>query len=145
MAMYQDSADSGGRFELQPTSARARIVAYGKGFAPSEILECQVRGEQPLEGIVLRLREGCRVEGRVLDERGDPVSEAFVHTDQSPYGLPSTQTAIDGTFMLEDLPAGVVQLRAYHPEEPLRASTTVSLAPGQTIVADLRLETAEPR
>jgi hypothetical protein len=143
-APRSDSTDADGRFVLQPTSTRARILASKRGFSPSEVQEYEVGPGETLEGIVLRLRETCRVEGRVLDEHGDPLTGVKVSSS----AISSMGTSVDvdahGVFELDGLPPGVALLFAYHPQRDGMASATVTLTSGQPASVDLRFEKPDP-
>ncbi len=141
-----DATDAEGRFEIQPASARARILAHKSGFAASEVRALEVGPGENVEDIVLHLREVCRVEGRVLDQHENPLPGAEVSAFGMPFVSSGVVTDARGTFELAGLPPGSVHLHASHPLQRAGAfaSATVSLAPGQPCAVELRFEEADP-
>jgi carboxypeptidase family protein len=135
--------DATGLFDLEARSTRLRFQAEKSGFSPSAVVELEVAPGASVEGIVLRLGESCRVEGRVLDPAGDPVVGAWVSA--APRLVGTLETDARGAFALEGLPSGPVTLLAHHPSiDGAIASAVLTLVPGQAHVVDLRFESADP-
>lgn len=140
-----EGTDAAGRFDIEADSAHVRLQARKAGFSPSPVIDLDVEPEESVDGLVLRLREACRIEGRVLDEKGDPV--LGVEVMAYPFLLldGSHETDVQGSFELEELPPGRIELQAYHPSIPgAIASAAVTLAPGHTSSVELRFEEPDP-
>lgn len=134
------TSDANGRFRIELTWPSGRLVAKANGHAPSE----PVSFEGGAEGVVLRLREACRVEGRVLDERGRPVAGARVGV-ASLFPLRPVSSDAHGNFVLDDLPPGPAQLTASDPERSgTYASASIALAPGHATTCELRFVALDP-
>jgi hypothetical protein len=138
-----DSEDDG-RFEIKVSSTHPRLLAGKSGFSPSSIVEVEVASGQDAEGIVLQLRPSCRVEGRVFDTHGEPVTDARIRAAPN-LGSSTVKTNARGSFTLDDLAPGSVLLIASHPSiEGALASASVDLAPGHTSSVELRFEEPDP-
>lgn len=138
----QDHAtDASGRFDIEASSTKLRIAALAPGLAVSPVVELDVRPGGSADGVVLRLREPCSVEGRVLDEHGTPLAGAAVTAG----GLERDETDAEGAFDLGRLPPGPTRLTAFHPARPgAYPSATATLAPGRSHSIDLRFEAEDP-
>jgi hypothetical protein len=124
-AVFHLRTDSEGYFEQADLGAgRVRIVVRHDDYAKVErviAFEGEVDRTTMLESIDL-LPAGS-VEGKVVDDAGDPVAGARVGLDAVPTYLPPgrlpgelAQTDADGNFLLGGLPAGLCKLVAYSPE-----------------------------
>jgi protocatechuate 3,4-dioxygenase beta subunit len=76
-------ADRDGRYHFDALPAgRYRIAAHKVGFAPSmdptTMQLFEVAGSQALDGVIVSLRRGGVITGRVLDPQGQPLPEAGV-------------------------------------------------------------------
>lgn len=118
-------SETDGTFEVDDLApGRIRVVVHGEGFARDERIltfEGDPRHKVSIEGI--ELVPAGRVEGRVVDARGDGVAGARVGEDAVPTFLPVgklprglAQTDKNGGFVLDGLPEGIVSLEAYSPE-----------------------------
>jgi len=134
--------DSQGQFEIEASSRLTRLVASKLGFSPSAITELELVSGDIAEGVVLRLRESCRIEGRVLDELGGPVSGAVVEYISVMHAVESDAM---GGFELEGVPPGQFRLIASRPETPeARASAEGTLVAGVPYTVVMRFESQDP-
>jgi hypothetical protein len=130
-----------GAFELAPDASALRLVARKEAYAPSEALALELAPGEVVEGVSLRLRESCRIEGRVLDAGGRPVESAWVGAE----GLASTETDASGAFALGDLPPGVQEILAELPNaSPQIVRASVDLRPGRAATLELRFDEPDP-
>jgi len=109
------SAARDGTFELVGMPCKLHLSAVLPGFAPSEMVVFEHRGDATADGPVLVLRPAHRVAGRVLDVDGHAVDGATVEC--SLFGCESARTTSDGTFELVDLPAGSFTLWVTRPDK----------------------------
>jgi protocatechuate 3,4-dioxygenase beta subunit len=118
-----------GTFELAdvpPGSWTARAVAAG--YRPADVSGIEVGEAEVKEGVVLSLRRGATISGKVVDAAaGAPVANATVAVSSAGVpaaGPPGTapasgstaQTDADGHFALDALPDGKVTLTVSHPD-----------------------------
>lgn len=103
-------SDSAGRF-TQDRIPQGAIAMYAqkKGFADSERREMSLSGPETKSDIVLMLRPGQSISGKITSADGKPVAGAYVHCWSSGSGSSSknAQSQKDGTYTLEDLVAGL--------------------------------------
>jgi large repetitive protein len=135
------SAD--GAFELSDVPAgRWTVSATAPGYRPAEVSGVEVGEGETKDGVVLSLKRGAAVSGRVLDpRRGTGVPNASVSwSDGSGAGgmgagaiarLTGENNAVttdaDGRFRFERLPDGRLTLTAEHPDY-LEVSRTIEVA-----------------
>ncbi|NOT29884.1 MAG: carboxypeptidase regulatory-like domain-containing protein [Planctomycetes bacterium] len=137
-------ADADGRFAIEVDATRAKLTATGMSFAPSTPLGLELRPGQVMDGIVLWLRPGCRLRGRVLDEDGRPVlgSMRFASAD----GIEVLLFLHEGEFESSQLPPG--RGRIEYPTEGTRGglegSLEFELDPERETVVELRLRGKRP-
>jgi protocatechuate 3,4-dioxygenase beta subunit len=104
----RSAADGSFRFEAVLAGAY-RLSARAEGFFPSEPRGVEARAKAPL--VELRLERGAVVEGRVVDEKGNPVAGASLEVsgegaDGAPYALSADAfagAATDGATRLEPM------------------------------------------
>jgi len=134
--------DEHGVFLLSGAHAGSGTLrARGPGGTPSPpVLVKLVRGEE-LDGLVLRLDPGARLEGEVVGSAGEPLVGVRVQVSHAASGhLEYASSDEAGRFELVDLPAGALSVFARTPEGVhLRAQ--VEIAPGES--AHVRLSTPE--
>jgi Carboxypeptidase regulatory-like domain len=105
---------------VEPGARRLNVSADGYDFAVKD-LQVSTEKVQLLPEIQLEKAVGVLV-GRVLDPRGEAVAFAEVMVPFSSRGsltpppLRRTSTQVDGTFKLENLPAGSYTFEARHPK-----------------------------
>lgn len=100
------SSDAEGRFRLLSATRPERLVATLAGYAPSAVLELPLDGPSA-EGLELRLRKGCVLEGHV---RGAVDEDTLLELDTAG-GPRSSWLAADGGFRLVDLAEGRCEVR----------------------------------
>ncbi len=122
-----------GSFELTDVPpGRWSVSASSPGYRPTEVTGVEVAEGETKEGVVLTLKKGSVVTGRVLDpQRGTGVPNASVSwrgpdggssgpgaalMAQFEGGDSSQATDADGRFRFEGLPAGKITLTAEHPD-----------------------------
>lgn len=136
--------DDGGEFEIAASSFPFRIQAACAGHASSEVVELAVAGGDTLSGVILRLRPACRIEGRVVDEDGQPVAGALVWL-RAADSLAGIEVDVRGEFVLDDLPPGTGQVSASRPHSADHTTAEVTLASGRTSTLELRFASSDPR
>lgn len=83
----------------------------------------------------VQLAPGVRARGRVTEESGEPAARAWIGTGDYGFADFSARAAADGSFLLEGLPAGELELFAHAREDEGRASSAAFHArPGEEIV-----------
>ncbi|MEQ1894218.1 MAG: carboxypeptidase-like regulatory domain-containing protein [Planctomycetota bacterium] len=130
--------DEHGRFEIAGSPGVNVLRAKRIGLGASPAHEVTFVGAQVTDGVVLRLETAARLEGRVLDEQGDPLRDVWVHARSGE----SSHTGEDGTFVFECLAAETHEVTASH--EGRRVRVTVTLIGGQTSTVELRMRAPDP-
>ncbi len=104
------TTDREGKFSLQSVPVGAlSLVARRNDRASSIALEPAVQAGQELADVVLALRRGGTVEGRVLDATDGPRPDVDVHLyAMDGRGMRPARTAADGTFRIENVEPGKV-------------------------------------
>jgi hypothetical protein len=138
---WEASTDETGRFEfaaLPPGrySLNARKPGYiARTTVSGTSLALDLVSGQTVDDVVVRLARGGAIEGRIVDDRGEPVVEAYVRALRAQYVLGgrrlsaahAVQTNDLGAFRLYGLPPGryfvvaglrSLDLAAYDPEKP---------------------------
>ncbi|HEY6064571.1 MAG TPA: carboxypeptidase regulatory-like domain-containing protein, partial [Thermoanaerobaculia bacterium] len=122
-----------GSFELSDVPpGKWNVRASSPGYRPSEVSGIEVGEGETKEGVVVSLKKGGVVSGRVLDpRRGTGVPNASVAWSESSGGDMGPAAAImarmnggtngvttdaDGRFRFDGLPAGRITLTAEHPD-----------------------------
>lgn len=137
--------DEDGGFDVAISGSTQRLVAVALDHAPSEAVVVVSPPGANVEGVVLRLREACAIEGRVLDPRGDPVPLARVDVSAGPSGLLRERADVDGAFRVERIPAGPLRVWAAIPDGTgASPSLALTLRPGETRAVQLRCEPPDP-
>lgn len=130
--------DANGRFRAVglppgdlPVEARAR--GYGLWVG-----SCRVDARR-VTAIEVTLQPGFACTGVVRDAAGAPVAKADVNVgSRGRLGWAGTRTLADGTFRLDGLAPGDVEVVAYHSN--VRATAKVRGGPGETVACELRLD-----
>lgn len=134
---FRAKTGADGRFAVERKIGvfRWRLVVGGDG---SDWIPTEQEGTFPSDATDLRLvaRRGVRVEGRLLDARGEPAADATVGATWSGADrTPSVKTDRNGAFSLRGLPRGAVTIRVWRDGGWVRLRTVS--APGSGL--ELRL------
>lgn len=130
-------SEKDGSFTVRLRRPGSYLVNLSHPQSLEEIFVPNVRVDESDDEVIVRLPRG-RIEGRVVDEAGDPVRQGYVQAVElaceagkkcapplQPRIFPSTSLREDGTFALRRLPGGSYQL---HAGLPGRAKTSTSKA-----------------
>lgn len=123
-------------------------VARAPGFAPTFFDTVVQRADRDGE-VMITLRRGATLRGRVVDERGDQVEDAVVQaTIAAPWLEAVTRTDAEGEFVLDGIndgratqPSGAVRVQARH-ETAGFATTTLKLEAGESATWNATLRAA---
>jgi protocatechuate 3,4-dioxygenase beta subunit len=143
-----------GTFELTGVPAgKWNVIASAAGYRPAEVAGIEIAEGETKEGVVLSLKKGASVSGRVLDpRRGTGVPNASVSWSQDSGSQRPGMAAIarlagegnavstdaDGRYRVDGLPSGKVTLAAEHPDY-LETSRTVEVEDDATVDLTLSL------
>jgi RNA polymerase sigma-70 factor (ECF subfamily) len=125
------------------------VHALAPGFAQAKVEEHELG--VPVHEIVVRFEVGASIEGSVRTRGGEPVGGALVairsagtiQRESSPFGLPETRTRADGTYRIEHVPSGAVELVVSLESDPRSgAEEARTLADGSHELWDLTLGAA---
>ncbi len=139
-------SDARGEFQFAdafPGPARLRVSH--RGFAPAH-LELTVpatgHAQRAFELPAIDLTEAGAISGRVVDAQGEPVRGARVGVGVVPAFLPAgadpggfVQSAADGSYRLEDVPVGRVNVSAYSASLGRGSVSAVEVRAGETTEA----------
>ena len=137
----ESRTDKGGRFDVPASVSPMFVRAMCDGYASSEPVEVSTSPGEILDGIVLSLRDACRLEGRVLDPDGRAVEGAWISVS-GPMG-DNEETDPRGLFVFDALPPGRVVVSAML-DSGSRASAIAVVAAGRTTSIELRFEPRDP-
>lgn len=126
----ETKTDSEGRFTIGQLDhgRRYRVVARAEGFVAGNSADFEAISGETVEGNIIQLEGGARVQGRVVDEAGVAVSNALVALDRPPhpaawfppalgFGQQQTLTLVtdeSGAFEFTALYSGAYTLNADH-------------------------------
>ena len=145
----------GGVFELpSPASGqKVVVVARAQGFLDGRSEEMQTKAGEPLEGAVVKLREGAVIQGKVTAPGGKPVEGALVRTvpqgegddwgrswrlqNAKPY-----QTDAAGAFRIPNVEPGKLIVQFTHPQFVSASRDGVEAAEGKTVEVSAELGSA---
>jgi len=120
-------SNRGGHFSARPvTPGRVRVIVRHPDFVEgtSELIAVAPGGEAHVKIVLLR---GASLEGRVLDDRGQPLGGVEVELSSARATRTETATtASDGTFAFAAVPADLT-LSLSRPEDPARVVLRKSL------------------
>jgi protocatechuate 3,4-dioxygenase beta subunit len=120
-----------GTFELTDVPAgKWNVIASAAGYRPAEVAGIEIGEGETKEGVILSLKKGASVSGRVLDpRRGTGVPNASVSWSQDSGQRPgiamlarlagestAVATDADGRYRVDGLPAGKITITAEHPD-----------------------------
>ncbi len=120
--------------DLEPGTVEVRIS--GKGYRPASV-QVTVPEEQDPEPVMVKVKAGETVRGRVLGPDGIPAAGAAVTAESGPGVGTSVHTGTDGAFVLEGLEPGEIRVVAVS-EEGLRGEAVTRAGSGEELV--IRLE-----
>lgn len=129
----QVSTDQEGSFEtdeVQPGKLELRALA--EGFAPSEPVPLELTPGSSLAGITLRLRQGVKLTGLVLDAdgKGAPWRELWITRTRPESYDTHVRTDESGAFEQDGLLAGTYRVMAFPTEAELAAQGLSSFRGG---------------
>ncbi len=105
--------DENGRFRLAGLDGgQGHVYARAEGYIPLEDLEVAVKNEKPVEGLVVQLARGRRIEGHVQDDTGVSIANATIkYRPQGTFRLlweqnpnAQVQSDKDGNFVFTGVP-----------------------------------------
>ncbi|MCE9635989.1 MAG: carboxypeptidase regulatory-like domain-containing protein [Planctomycetes bacterium] len=144
--------DAEGRFEMpgpQP-GTKTRVAATAPGFleGKSDLVTAGVG--QKLDGVAVRLRLGAMLEGKVSDDRGQPIDGAFVRwlnseglneweVDWKLRAARPSLTDADGRYRMENVEPGKVMVQVEHPRYLRLTEKDVATAEGKASQFDAKL------
>lgn len=130
----ESSTDGGFSLDLSPREYELRVEA--PPLAPSSL-----RAWAPASGVVLVMKPGAKIRGRVLDFDGEPAADARVIGTRALGGMTKAKTDAAGHFELNGLEAGDWSVSATMRQEYFtvwRATGEVSLTEGGSAEMVLR-------
>jgi protocatechuate 3,4-dioxygenase beta subunit len=137
---WQDMNNAEGKFNIEALGTgvyQVQIAAEGFAWAWSE--EVDTSRDAP---VVVKLAAGGSIKGIVVDERGNPINGAKVMpmskavetrgpTDTS-ISYNDTVETVNGSFVLNNLAAGMESIKAVHPDYPFSIVDNIEVKEGQT-------------
>ena len=104
-----------GHFNIElPGVGTYQAIIQSEGYIPV-VKTLEITGDD--RALVLNMRQGGNIIGRVLDVYGQPIQDAsVVATSQSTTSLPVKSVTGHGDFVLTTIPEGLVTLRIAHPD-----------------------------
>jgi hypothetical protein len=131
-----DSPDGAFRVaELPVWSVVLRATA--EGYAPAFTEELSLSPKAGTKNVEMTVARGCALSGKVKDKKGTPLSHVFVDaesrlvagevTELSMHAAAQGESALDGSFRLENVPKGTVIVRGYDGASAV-STTTVEVA-----------------
>ncbi len=104
------------REERNQQSGNLAVAVRADGYAPVEQVLGALSQGQNVEGLLIRLKPGARVEGTVRSSSGQMIAGASVYLERyDQHRSPETRTDPEGGFTLTNLPLTTVKLVAAHP------------------------------
>lgn len=106
-------SDGEGRFEIEEVpEGEVSLHVTARGFVPVHE-EVRLPSADADDEVVLVLERGARLEGRVMTDRGDPVSAARVSV-----GEHTVVSDAEGVYALDGIALGEEELLVFHPDYP---------------------------
>lgn len=137
--------DVQGKFVLENVPEQlGSVTVAADGFAAAAVPVPPLTGGQTHHGLMVRLKPGATLTGRVTNREGQPVPGASVYLYTGAEGVftgsvGGTESAADGTFQLNSLPTGSHTLSAYHENYAGSTRQVVTIALGVQNRADIVL------
>ncbi len=110
-----------GSFTMQLARGTYDLVADADGYAPESARGIEVQGE--VEPVTITLREAVAISGRVIRADGSGVPDVSINALSS--GGSGAMTGADGSFTVDELAPGTVQLMALKTADFIREMRTV--------------------
>lgn len=137
--------------EVGRRTGRASVLVHvlAPGFALARVEEHELGA--PVHEVRVRLEVGATIAGSVRSPDGQPVGGALValrsagalQRESSPFGLPSARSGADGSYRIEHVPSGAVELVVSLEADPRSgAEEARSLADGSLELWNLTLGAA---
>ncbi|MHC4130527.1 MAG: hypothetical protein ACYSSP_01075 [Planctomycetota bacterium] len=135
--------ESGGEFDIETVDPGVyQVQVEAEGFAPQWSEEINTDVNEP---VTIALSAGGSIKGRVLNERGEPITGAKVIPLSKAGGtMPrvndvfvSEDGAVEttnGNFLLEHLPVGLETLKAVHPDYTFAVVKDIEVLEGQLTI-----------
>ncbi len=149
--------DEAGRNAIKPFPSLQRFTDASGAFSAAEVGEGRVTLSVEARGFVrwqqslgddlrngpidVRMSTQAVVHGVVRDPAGTPVNQAMVTFSKSPQESGSTYSRADGSYRLEHLPRGPVEIHVFADEQG-EEQKTFELEPGQDIEWNITLKSA---
>ncbi|MFO7974334.1 MAG: carboxypeptidase regulatory-like domain-containing protein [Candidatus Hydrogenedentota bacterium] len=125
--------------EQRHQSANLAIAVRADGYAPVEQVLGTIAPGQNVDGLLIRMKPGTRIEGIVQTTAGQTVAGASIYLERyEPYRSPETRTNSEGRFTMTDLPLSTVKLVAAHPAYG-NGETSVTPRAGTTLDVTIEL------
>lgn len=136
-----------------PPGQAVRLVARAQGYLDGVVGDIKINVGEVKSGMVVKLRHGATLEGKVTATGGKPLSGAQVRyllTEgdnesslrwQLRRAEPSN-TGDDGTFRITNVETGKLLVQISHPEYLSQSKSGVDAQEGQTVEIDMKLEKA---
>lgn len=140
------TAGARGAFSVTLPPGRVRIMASSVDSAASEPLELELLPGQVLEGQVLSLREGGRIEGQLPDDDVPEPSRVFLVETGVVGSTPFrsiTETDLGGRFTFAGVPEGSFEITAFR--DGVMFGQNLRLAVGETVHVDLESRPSSAR
>ncbi len=120
--------DAQGRFRLDgvPLAETVTLLARAPNFAIGYATLTRPDASKTTDNVIIRLPDGCRVEGIVKSVQGSPVAGAQVFIGEAAAGKPIATSDERGAFTLTTLALTDTSLKVSHPEY---LASTVPVAP----------------
>ena len=104
------------REQRHQQSGNLALAVRADGYSPVEQVLGALSQGQNVEGLLIRMKPGARVEGVVQTSSGQTVAGASIYLERyDPYRSPETRTNSEGQFVLTNLPLSAIKLVAGHP------------------------------
>lgn len=132
---FQAVSHPEGRFTLQQVSLGSRtVLVKADGYALASVTVPDLQPGEIRSNILVRLEPEAHIEGRVADERGNPIGDARIYLGELPRNWQRdnrhrTTTDATGAFKLTEMNAGSHEIWAVH-DYFIPASTQVTAAVG---------------
>jgi protocatechuate 3,4-dioxygenase beta subunit len=137
--------DKEGRFTIAapPPAQAANVVARAQGYLDGKSDELKLQPGEDLKALVVTLRQGAVLEGKVTDAAGKPLPGALIRSIEadesggvSSWRLASsepTSTLEDGAFRIENVRTGKLVVQASHPAYLSASKNAIETSEGSAV------------